>query len=395
MARPPTWAVNKALHSHLNSLPMNSSTTEKVDLLRRYVLVLAALIGSTVVLYYGRELFILLFVPALLAFLLLPLSKRMDKAGLPEWSGALFCTLLLVSVSGLLIVFLARQYASFGTDLPGLNVALNARVADIQTWLDQAFHVDRERQQVLYRKEMSSLSAQGGALALKLASATGSTLAILTPIPLFVFFLLLLKGKFILFLNKLSEHGNGAALKVAVRTSKLARKWMRGVLIVMVLLAVINSLGFLALGLEHAILLGVTAAVLNIIPFIGPWLGALLAMLIAVLTKDSGLYVLGALGVVLFSQFIDNNFITPKVVGSSVSINPLASLVALFASGMLWGVVGMVLAIPVMGILKIICDEVPGLGPWGFLIGEEREWPEEGRISLPFTSAPAKTRKKK
>jgi predicted PurR-regulated permease PerM len=158
---------------------------------------------------------------------------------------------------------------------------------------------------------------------------------------------------------------------------------------------VINSLGFLALGLEHAILLGVTAAVLNIIPFIGPWLGALLAMLIAVLTKDSGMYVLGALGVVLFSQFIDNNFITPKVVGSSVSINPLASLVALFASGMLWGVVGMVLAIPVMGILKIICDEVPGLGPWGFLIGEEREWPEEGRISLPFTSAPAKTRKKK
>jgi predicted PurR-regulated permease PerM len=374
---------------------MTTQPAEKSDLLRRFVLVLAALIGTTVVLYYGRELFILLFVPALLAFLMLPLSRRMDKAGLPEWAGALTCTLLLISVAGLLIAFLAGQYASFGTDLPGLNTALTARTADIQAWLEDAFHLDRERQVLLYNKEMGSLSERGGAIAMQLLSATGATLAILVPIPLFVFFLLLLKGKFHLFLHKLSEQGNGAVLKVAVRTSKLARKWMRGVLVVMGMLAVINSLGFLALGLKHAILLGVTAAVLNIIPYIGPWLGALLAMLIALLTKDSGMYVVGALGVVLFSQFIDNNFITPKVVGSSVSINPLASLVALFAGGMLWGVVGMVLAIPVMGILKIICDEVPGLGPWGFLIGEEREWPEEERISLPFTSPPSAGKKKK
>lgn len=374
---------------------MSASIPERPDPLRSYVLILAALIGSTVVLYYGRELFILLFVPALLAFLMLPLSRRMDKAGLPEWVGALTCTLLLVLVAGVLIMFLAGQYASFGSDLPGLSAKLNAQIGAMQNWLDRTFDLDRERQRLIYQKEVTNLSEQGGALALKVASATGATLAILTPIPLFVFFLLLLKGKFRLFFEKLSQHGNNAVLKVAVRTSHLARKWMRGVLIVMAVLAVINSVGFLALGLEHAILLGITAAVLNIIPFLGPWLGALLAMLIAVLTKDSGMYAVGALGVVLFSQFIDNNFITPKVVGSSVSINPLASLVALFAGGMLWGVMGMVLAIPIMGILKIICDEVPGLGPWGFLIGEEREWPEEERIALPFSSAPSTGKKKR
>jgi predicted PurR-regulated permease PerM len=153
---------------------------------------------------------------------------------------------------------------------------------------------------------------------------------------------------------------------------------------VMLVLAVLNSIGFLLLGLKYAILLGLTAAILNIIPYVGPWIGALLPVTIALLTKDSAMYAVGAMGVILITQFIDNNFITPKVVGSSVSINPLASIVALLAGGMLWGVVGLILAIPITGMLKIVCDEIPGLKPWGFLLGEEKTYPEEGRIYIPF-----------
>ncbi|MBL8001263.1 MAG: AI-2E family transporter [Flavobacteriales bacterium] len=362
----------------------------RTDLLARYVLILLALITTTVVLYYGRDLFILLFVPALLAFLTLPLSNRLDKAGLPVWVGALASTLSLVVLGGLLVLFLAGQFADLGRDMPALGDALGRHVEELRGWVEQRFDLDRDRQEVLVKEEAGSMAKRMGEVLMGFASATGATLAILVPIPLILFFLLLLRGRFSLFLHKLAEKGNGTALRVTVRTSRLARKWMRGVLIVMAFLAVVNSIGFLMLGLEHAILLGVTAAVLNVIPYVGPWIGAALAMLIALLTKDSGLYALGTLGVILFSQFIDNNFVTPKVVGSSVSINPLASLVALFAGGMLWGVMGMVLAIPIMGILKVVCDEIPGLEAYGFLLGEERDWPEEERLQLPFTKSKPK-----
>src|SRR5690606_27129207 len=106
------------------------------------------------------------------------------------------------------------------------------------------------------------------------------------------------------------------------------------------------------------------AGFLNIIPYIGVLIGSLFPVVLALITKDTPMYAVGALGVCVLTQFLENNVITPKVVGSSVSINPLASIFALLGFGMLWGVIGMVVAIPLMGMLKIVCDAVPGLQPY-------------------------------
>jgi predicted PurR-regulated permease PerM len=125
------------------------------------------------------------------------------------------------------------------------------------------------------------------------------------------------------------------------------------------------------LGINHAILLGVIAGFLNIIPYIGVLIGSLFPIVMALLTKDSIWIAVGALGVCVVVQFLDNNFITPNVVGSSVSINPLATLIVLVIGGMLWGVAGMMLFIPYLGMLKVVLDNVDGLKPFGYLIGEE------------------------
>ena len=113
-------------------------------------------------------------------------------------------------------------------------------------------------------------------------------------------------------------------------------------------------------------------------------IGSLLPILIALVTKDSMMYAVGALGVCLLTQFLENNFITPKIVGSSVSVNPLASIAALIGFGLLWGVVGMVLAIPITGMLKIVCDSIPSLKPYGYILGEDIEYPDEQQIHLPL-----------
>jgi predicted PurR-regulated permease PerM len=151
-----------------------------------------------------------------------------------------------------------------------------------------------------------------------------------------------------------------------------------------VILSVLNSAGFLILGLKHAILFGVLASVLNIIPYIGVLIGSTLPILMAFLTKDSMSYALGVAGICFFVQFLDNNFITPYVVGSSVSINPLTAIIVLVASALIWGIPGMVLCMPLTGMAKVLCDNIDSLKPYGFLLGEEVNYREQEHIQDKF-----------
>ena len=147
-----------------------------------------------------------------------------------------------------------------------------------------------------------------------------------------------------------------------------------------IILSILNSTGFLLLGIKHAILFGVLAAILNIIPYIGVLIGSILPIMMALITKDEISYAIGAAGVCVLVQFLDNNFITPYVVGSSVSINPLTATLALVSSALIWGVAGMVLCMPVTGMIKVVCDKVEKLKPFGYLIGEEVDYTKKPHI---------------
>lgn len=360
---------------------------ERMSPLLRYVLVLFAVIGTVTILALGSSLFILLFVAGIFSFLLLPFCRKLERWGSPLWlAAAVSCLLLLLIFIGL-ISFLGWQYAHFGTDLPALQQALLENINNGQTYLEQRFNVPRGQQADWLNKELSALAESGGAMAMSLFTATGTALATAVIVPIVTFFLLLLKGRFRVFFSKLPSNADGAILRVVNNIAMLSRQWLKGVLTVVLFLAILNSIGFLALGLEYAILLGVTAAILNVVPYVGPWLGAIIPALIALLTKDSAMYVLGVAGVIAITQFLDNNFFTPKVVGSSVKLNPLASIIALIAWGSIWGLMGLILAIPITGMMKLVFDEIPTLQPWGFLLGEEEKWPRKDRHKLSLSLA--------
>ena len=347
------------------------SRPEQSGALLRYVLVLLALIGTVTVLALGQTLFVLLFISGIFSFLMLPFCRKLQKWGWPIWlAAAASCMLLLVVFFGAL-TFIGLQYAHFGKDLPTLQEALVARIDSGQTYLETRFNVSQGQQTAWLNKELAALAESGGAMAMNLFSATVTVLATVVVIPIFTFFLLLMKGQFRKFFSQLRDQGDGTVLRIVENIAELSRQWLKGVLTVVLFLAVLDSIGFLVLGLKYAILLGVTAAILNVIPYVGPWLGALVPVLIALLTKDSAMYAVGVLAVIAVTQFIDNNFITPKVVGSSVSINPLASMVALIAWGMLWGLMGLIVAIPITGMMKLVFDEIPSLKPWGYILGDE------------------------
>jgi predicted PurR-regulated permease PerM len=153
----------------------------------------------------------------------------------------------------------------------------------------------------------------------------------------------------------------------------VTKSYLSGLIIVIVILAIMNSVGLLILGVQPAIFLGILAALLNIIPYIGVLIGSLIPVAIALLTSDSIITPILVFAVFSFNQFVENNFLTPKIVGSKISVNPFATIVFILLGGMIWGVGGMILFIPLLGVLKVVFDHFEPLYPWAYLIGDSEE----------------------
>jgi predicted PurR-regulated permease PerM len=270
---------------------------------------------------------------------------------------------------------------SFVNDWPVLEKALTAKMEAVQQFIRETFHVSNQEQQIWISGKIKENASTGGVLIMGIFSATTSFLASFALIPIYIFFLSLYQDKFREFVRLIAkEDKNDQALMVVKKISRVSQKYLMGIFLDVVILSVLNSTGFLILGLRHAILFGVLASMLNIIPYIGVLIGSTLPILMAFLTKDEMGYTLGVAAVCFFVQFLDNNFITPYVVGSSVSINPLTAILVLMASAFIWGIPGMVLCLPLTGMAKVVCDNVESLKPYGYLLGEEVNFSEKEHV---------------
>jgi predicted PurR-regulated permease PerM len=135
----------------------------------------------------------------------------------------------------------------------------------------------------------------------------------------------------------------------------------------------LNSLGLLVLGIPHAFLFGFIASILTFIPYVGIMVGALLPVTIAWATNDSVWYPIGVIGVFAFVQYLEANVIFPFAVSNRLKVNTLVVLLAIFAGGLLWGVSGMILFVPFVGIAKLIADHDPRLANLSLALGTGAE----------------------
>jgi predicted PurR-regulated permease PerM len=167
---------------------------------------------------------------------------------------------------------------------------------------------------------------------------------------------------------------------VLTQTKGTIQHYMVGLLLEALIVATLDALALLFLGVDYAILLGILGALLNILPFIGGIIAVLLPVLIVTVTKDGFQTQVGVIIAYAFIQFIDNHFLVPYVVSSKVKINALVSIIVVLLGGAMWGISGMFLSIPVIGVLKIIFDRIPELRPWGKLFGTEIPAKHRGQL---------------
>ena len=162
---------------------------------------------------------------------------------------------------------------------------------------------------------------------------------------------------------------------------RVIQGYISGLTLVTLIIAALNCIGLLALGIDHAIFFGILSGVLTIIPYVGIIIGALFPLIMALITKDSHLVCVGVVVVFTVVQFLEGNFITPRITGSKVSINALAAIIALVIAGKILGIAGMILAVPAIGVLKILLPHSDHLKPFVILLEDkapvkEKEEPE-------------------
>ena len=333
-----------------------------------------AILGAATILIfvYASDILITFSVSLLLTFLLLPISRKLESWRFPKWLAIAISIFIAILIFGGLIAFFGYQLMSFRDDIPKLEASLMKKIAMIEKYIAQQTHISRREQTAWINQKVSEFGSQSSATIFSMFSTTTDVLANISIMPIYIFFLTLYKDKFIKFIAHVFDADvHDKTLSIIKKVSKVSQKYIKGIMIDILILSILNSIGFLLLGIKQAILFGVLAAFLNIIPYIGVLIGSIFPIAMALLTKDSLWYAAGAAGVCMFVQFLDNNFITPKVVGSAVSVNPLMAIIVLLIGAKVWGVMGMILFIPFAGMLKVLLDNIEDLKPYGYLLGEE------------------------
>jgi predicted PurR-regulated permease PerM len=189
-------------------------------------------------------------------------------------------------------------------------------------------------------------------------------------LPVYLFMILYYKPLLLEFFRRLFKNEHHVTVtEVLANSKKIIQSYLLGLFFEMIIVATMNSAGLLLIGIDYAIILGITGAILNVIPYIGGIAAIALPMLIAFITKDSLGYPLMVFVVYIVIQFIDNHYIIPKIVASRVQLNALISVVAVLVGSAFWGIPGMFLSIPLTAIIKVIFDHIEPLKPWGFLLG--------------------------
>ena len=278
----------------------------------------------------------------------------------------------IVVVSSLLVIacigwFIISQSAHIAQDFPQMKVKFEKLFYNAQQWLNRDGNINIKKQNELIAQAKENLMPV-------LAGLAGSVLGSLTVIvllPVYLFLLLYYKQLIVNFIYEVVNDQYAGKLDKVLNESKTAiQRYMSGLLLETLIVATLNSIALLLFGVKYAILIGVLGGLLNMIPYIGGIIAISLPVIVATVTKDGFNTQLGIIGAYLLIQFIDNHYLLPVIVSSKVRINALISIIATILSGMLWGIAGMFLCIPLVGILKIAFDRIPGMQPWGKLLSD-------------------------
>ena len=340
-------------------------------LLSKSVRILIVLFGVIAGLYLAKPFLVPIAFAGLLSMLFIPLSERLERK-MNRGFAALISILIFLGVLAGIIALVSWQISDLTTDAGQIEKRIGEILQKLRQTIVDKLGISEKSQQELIKKQ----SSQGG-IGSVVTSFMASLAGIITSFVLmlvYIFLFMYLRTHLKNFVLKVVSHDQkqhaGQTIKKA---SKVAQKYLTGLALMIVSLWIMYGFAFSIISVKNALFFAILCGLLEIVPFVGNITGTLLTIMMVITQGGGNEMIIGIIVTYFTIQFFQTYILEPLVVGSEVNINPLFTILGIVAGEMIWGIPGMILAIPVLGILKIIFENIPSLTPYGYLIGNGKK----------------------
>lgn len=347
---------------------------------QRLFFILAFLFGLFAVLVLAKPVLIPLSMALLISFILLPIVQKMEGWGVNKLLSAFLSLLLLFLIVGGGIALFSAEIISLSDHLDDFTGKVMTTLSDALVFVNSNVNfIEELKRDDLINRGKKWVTESSGALVTNTFSSTASILTGAFTTVIFTFLILIYRGGLTKAFVAFGDAENrGRIFRMLKKVQSVGKKYLSGMFLLIIILGFANSIGLMIIGIDSPFLFGFLAALLSIIPYVGTTIGATIPVLYAFMTSDSLWIPVAVLLLFWFIQTVESNFLSPKIVGSSLNVNALAAILSLLIGAAVWGVAGMVLFLPFAAMLKVVCEEFDALKPVAMLIsndisGDEKE----------------------
>jgi predicted PurR-regulated permease PerM len=300
-----------------------------------------------------------IIMPVLMAFfisiMLLPVFRFLRKYRFPEPAAIIIPILLVAILLGLIIWFFSMQVGSLIEDFPQIKQNVSTHLNALSGWISSISDFSTKEQVKFINDKSNDMLGMAGKAASGAAVTLSSIFVFVGLLPIYIYLMLFYKDILLRFIFMWFKPNHHPKVKEAIyETESIIKNYLVGLLIQVTYMTILLGGILMLVGVKHALLIGVIFAMLNLIPYVGALIGNLIGVLLT-LTSSTELWpVITVLLVIAIVQFLDNNILMPRIVGSKVKINALFAILGVIIGGSIAGVSGMFLSMPVIAVLKVI-----------------------------------------
>lgn len=321
----------------------------------------------------GQDVIMPLLMAFFISLLLLPMFRWLHKRKVPEGLAIVLCIVSFLLLLAGITAFLSYQIGMLVRDIDTIQKNMTIHLNRVSDWINEKMHFTTEQQLAMIKKQAAGMGSNVSSLASGAAVSLSGILIFVGLIPIYVFLIMYYRNVLLRFVFMWFRKEQFPVVESAVReTEVIVKYYLFGLGIQIGYLTLLLGVTLLCFGIKHAILIAITFAILNLIPYLGALIGNLIGVVLTLTSSQDLTQVWIVLGSIAIVQFLDNNILMPRIVGSRVKVNALVSIVGIVIGGSMAGISGMFLSIPIMAVLKIVFDKSQSMQQWGVLLGDDR-----------------------
>ncbi|MGO4822079.1 MULTISPECIES: AI-2E family transporter [unclassified Flavobacterium] len=335
------------------------------------IVVLQYIVLLSLILYFGKILLIPLSFSLLISFILYPVCKWLEKKGFSQGLSIFISLFIILLLSGGLLYLLFNQMSEFSNEWEPFKIKLLESLNQLSSYVTERFEISLDEQLLFFKNAINNSGAEAFSLLRSLIYSVSESVFFILIIPVFSALILYHRQMLANVLYHLFPAERKETIhEILVETINAYYNFIKGMLVVYLIVGLLNSIGLAIVGVPHPFMFGFIASILTFIPYIGIMISSLLPIAISWITYNSIWYPLGVIIVFSIVQLLEAYVIFPFAVGNRLKINTLVIIIMITVGGILWGAAGMILFIPFVSIIKLIADRTDRLKSLSVLLGD-------------------------